>query len=120
MSLSTPDFHPPPIFSARDLEYESQAAAPPPVAIHAAPAAAWCRVTPELFDVLVGKRVRWIADDSVPLTGINVETSVLGARSAGKVGVVDRCDSSDSTVKVKLDGNDCWYSGECHRTQRAI
>jgi len=79
----------PRVFAAKDLEYESHEAG------------GWRRAKPELFDVLVGKRVRWIADTRVPLTGINVGGGVLGARKACKVGIIVSCDASDWTVKVR-------------------
>jgi len=54
------------------------------------------------YPFLVGKRVRWVADPSFALTGINVEGGVLRDRAAGKVATAQTVDASDSTAKAIL------------------
>ena len=99
------------------LDLEIECADPAAGALAAAPAAAalaagWRRITDDIFAGLVGKSVRWIADPSVALTGINVEESVLGSRADARTARVIRVDASDSTVRVSGFGDDCWYSAK--------
>ena len=75
------------------------------------PEPVWRRVTPEVFDRLPGRTVRYIADRAVPLVGLNAESGALGRREDARTAVVLRVDTSDSTARVRtaVPEQESWY-----------